>query len=49
MRIPINIIPQEIIDEYELEKIVDEKGMIWIKILKGIYGLKQASIIVNQQ
>ena len=46
---PFNIIPQEIVKEYTLENIVDEKGMIWIMIVKGMYSLKQAEIIANQE
>ena len=49
MSMPISIIPQEIIIQYHLEDIVDENGMIWIKIVKGMYGLKQAGIIANQE
>jgi len=49
MSMPISIIPQEIIKQYELENIVDENGMVWIKIVKGMYGLKQAGIIANQE
>ena len=33
----------------QFKNIVDEKGMIWIKIVKGMYGLKQAGIIANQE
>ena len=40
MSMPFNSIPQEIIKEYTLEKNIDEKGMVWIMIAKGIYALK---------
>ena len=49
MRIPLKIIPQEIIDTYYLTALVDEQGWIYMCIEKGIYGLKQASIIANQE
>ena len=41
MRIPFKIIPQEIIDKYQLNDI-EEKGWVYIKIVKGMYGLPQA-------
>ena len=46
---PISIIPQDIIEEYTLEKADDENGMVWIMIVKDMYGLKQVGIIVNQE
>lgn len=46
MRIPIDIIPQEIIDEYNLMDIV-HNGYIYIRIIRGMYGLPQAGIIAN--
>ena len=48
MRIPLKIIPQEIIDTYNLKALVDNQGWIYMRIGKGMYGLKQAGIIVNQ-
>ena len=49
MRIPLKIIPQEIIDTYDLKSLVDEKGWIYMRIDKCMYGLKQAVIIANQE
>ena len=48
MRIPLKIIPQEIIYTYDLKALVDCQGWIYMRIEKGMYGLKQASIIVKQ-
>ena len=48
MRIPLKIIPQEIINNYDLKALVDDQGWIYMRIEKGIYGLKQAGIIANQ-
>ena len=48
MRIPLNIIPQEIIYAYNLSALVDNQGWIYTRIKKGMYGLKQAGIIANQ-
>ena len=42
MRIPLKIIPQEIINTYELKALVDDQGWIYMRIEKGMYGLKQA-------
>ena len=49
MRLPINIIPQEIIDEYTLHKIVYHNGWVYLEILKGVYVLKQAGIIADME
>jgi hypothetical protein len=47
MRLPIAIIPQEIIDEYKLLDIVHH-GFVYMEIRRGMYGLPQAGIIANQ-
>ena len=49
MRIPLRIIPQEIIDACNLTALVDDQGWIYMRIDKGMYGLKQADIIANQE
>ena len=49
MRIPFRIIPQEIIDAYSLTEPVNNHGCIYMCIEKGMYGLKQADIIANQE
>ena len=49
MRIIIKITPQEIIDTYDLKALVEYKGWIYMRIEKGVYGLKQAGIIANQE
>jgi len=47
MRIPIKLIPQEIIDQYNLLPLVSD-GHIYIEVQKGMYGLPQAGILANQ-
>jgi hypothetical protein len=47
MRIPMHLIPQEIIDEYNLLNIA-HNVFIYIKIKKGMYGLPQAGILAQQ-
>ena len=49
MRIPLKIIPQEIIDTYDLKALVDDQGWIYMRIEKSMYGLKQDGIIANQE
>ena len=39
MRIPLKIIPQEIIDAYDLTALVNDQGCIYMRIEKGVYGL----------
>ena len=49
MKLQLHIIPQEIIDEYSLHDLVDKDSWVYLKIFKGMYGLKQAGIIANMQ
>mmetsp|Transcript_25840 Transcript_25840/g.36772 ORF Transcript_25840/g.36772 Transcript_25840/m.36772 type:complete len:290 (-) Transcript_25840:243-1112(-) len=48
MRIPLNIIPDTIIDEYNLRPLI-HKGHVYVEIQKGMYGLPQAGKIANDQ
>ena len=49
MKFLLSNIPQEIIDEYNLLNKVDAQGYVYIKIVKGMYGLKQAGIIAHNE
>ena len=49
MRILLKIVPQEIIDAYNLTELVNNQWWICMRIEKGVYGLKQAGIIANQE
>ena len=49
MRIPLKIIPQEIIDAYNLTSMINDQGWIYMRTKNGIYGLKQAGIMANQE
>ena len=49
MKFLLSNIPQEIIDTYNLTKKVDDKVYVYIKIVKGMYGLKQTGIIVHKE
>ena len=44
-----NYRPQDIIDAYNLTALVDNQGWIYMRIKKGMYGIKQAGIIANQE
>ncbi len=48
MRLRLDIIPEEIINKYNLRDLVDEEGWVYVEIRKGMYGLPQAGIIANQ-
>jgi hypothetical protein len=47
MRIPIKLIPQVIIVQYNLLLLVSD-GHVYIEVQKGMYGLPQAGIITSQ-
>jgi hypothetical protein len=47
MRIPIKLIPQDIIVQYNLLPLVSD-GHVYIEVQKGMYGLPQAGILSNQ-
>ena len=47
MRLPISVIPEEIIEHYKLRNL-EEDGWVYIEIRKGMYGLPQAGILANK-
>ena len=47
MKIPIELIPPEIILEYNLQDLVHD-GYVYIEINKGMYGLPQAGLLANK-
>ena len=49
MKLHLHIIPQEIIDEYTLHYLVEEDRWVYLKIVKGMYRLKQAGNIANME
>ena len=48
MNMKLNIIPQEIIDQYQLQDL-EENGWVYMKIVKGMPGLKQAARLANER
>ena len=49
MRLQISIIPQNIINKYNLTSVVDANSSVYMKISKGMYGLKQSGIIAHRK
>jgi hypothetical protein len=49
MRLPLSMIPDEIIQQYQLQQRVTTNSWVYIEIRKGMYGLKQAGILANQR
>jgi hypothetical protein len=47
MHLPISILSDEIIEKYHLKRLVVD-GCVYLEIRKGMYGLKQAGVLVNQ-
>jgi hypothetical protein len=47
MRLPLAIIPDEVIEKYNLRSIAVD-GWVYLDIRKGMYGLKQAGLLANQ-
>jgi hypothetical protein len=49
MRVHRRHIPPDIFEQYNLHSIISTDGFIYIKIKKGMYGLKQAAILAYQK
>jgi hypothetical protein len=47
MKITLELIPDEIVEQYDLLKIAYYKGMVFVKINRGMYRLPQARIFKN--
>ena len=48
MKLPMSIILEEIIHQYNLHNIA-EGGWVYIEILRGMYGLKQSGRITHDE
>ena len=48
MRIHLSLIPQEIIDEYDVMKYVETDGYVYVEITGVMYGLLASGYIANQ-
>ena len=49
MKFRLNIIPQDVIDQYNLLDLVDKDGWVYCEIRKAIYGLKESGKLANIQ
>ena len=49
MRINSKYSPPDIRDQYEIEGLIAADGYVYIKIIKGTYGIKQVAIISYNQ
>ena len=49
MRIHRSLIPQAIIDHYDVEQFIDADGYVYVEINGAMYGLKQGGRISNQE
>ena len=49
MKVPYKYFPEDIRIKYNLHKIVSQDNHIYIKINKGMYGLKQAAVLAHTQ
>ena len=48
MKMILKIIPQEIIEQYQLQDL-EENGWVYMNIVKGVPGLKQAACLANER
>ena len=48
MRIHIDLIPEEIRQEYNTEAFMDENGFVYMEVTGAIYGLSQSGYLANQ-
>ena len=49
MKIHQDDIPQDILEQYQAVQFIDNKGYIYFKIAKGMYGLEQTAILAYHQ
>ena len=48
MKVPIRYLPKDIIKHYNLDDLVNN-GYVYVKIVKGVYSLKKAAVLVYKQ
>ncbi|KAL7474338.1 hypothetical protein ACHAW6_000313 [Cyclotella cf. meneghiniana] len=48
IRVKLLDLPEEIIKEYILRDKANKKGYIFLKVVKGMYGLPQAGLLANE-
>ena len=40
--------PQDVIEQYNLTKLANKDGMVFVEIRKGMYGLLQAGLLAQE-
>jgi hypothetical protein len=48
MRKHIDLIPEEIRQEYNTDEFIDENGFVYMEVTGAIYGLAQSGYLANQ-
>jgi hypothetical protein len=48
MRMKLSDLPQKFVHLYDLTKIAEDNGKVYIKVQKGMYGLPQAGILAHK-
>ena len=48
-RMSLELFPDNIIDEYNLRYLIDEKGCVCCEVTRGMYGLPQAGLLAQEQ
>ena len=48
LRMKLSYFPEDVIEHYQLKDKVDAKGFVYVKIMKGMYGLPHAGIIAQK-
>ena len=48
MKVPIKYFPSNVIEQYKLDRLVKNR-YVYVEIMKGMYGLKQAAVLAYHQ
>jgi hypothetical protein len=48
IHIKLSDLPQKIIDQYKLKDKVNQHGMVFVVVTKGMYGLPQSGLLANK-
>ena len=48
LRMKLSYFPEDAVEHYQLKDKVDSKGFVFVKIVKGMYGLPHAGIIAQK-
>ena len=46
-RMSLELLPEDIIGEYKLRDMIDEKGCVYCEVTRGMYGLPQAGLLAQ--